>query len=142
MKITRKQLRSIIAEAVMLESGIPMTNAELEAHGIPTFKPGAPGYHPLFDGNYIGNGIVPRWDANSGVGDAVKAVMDNNMDNEHIAAAYPIMYSGAAPQYLPFGFFAELSKEIIKLAPDDKSIRDALEMVSFSQDYETNPPGW
>tara|TARA_Y100001970_G_C14254249_1_gene874004 strand:- start:2554 stop:3564 length:1011 start_codon:yes stop_codon:yes gene_type:complete len=143
MIVTKNQLRKIIREALLSESsGMAMSNEELEAHGVPTFKSGAPGYHPLFDGNYWGNGILSGWASQAGLDGVVKELMEANMDNEYIAAAYPIMYEKAAPSYLPFGFFNEFAKVLEKLAPDDEDLSTKLMMVRMSDDFEYNPPGW
>ena len=111
MKISKRQLRRIIKEAIILEQRGDTWNSSHK------------GYHPLFDGSYAGNGYV------GGAFEPAREFFEANSDNEVFTLALEIMDGKAGrPPYLPFGFADKVMMEITKvggLTPDKITHIDA-----------------
>ena len=120
MRVTKRQLRKIIHEALLNEQA-----------GDGNWKPEYQGYHPLFAGNYAGNGYTTRmWEP-------ARAFFEANADNEHFALALEIMDGkNNRPPYLPFGFASAVMKQITKVGGLSPEIIQELDMDMMSTDNE------
>ena len=120
MKITRRQLRRIIREAVEAES---------------TFGKNAP--HPLLADSYDGNGYT------AALFEPIRDWLDEHHDeSEETKLLHTILTGGIKMlPYVPFVFGDRALKKMRELGAD----REALEDIGFKSmrdQYEYNPPGW
>ena len=119
MKITKRQLRRIIKESLILEQNDS------------SWKPSYKGYHPLFAGSYAGNGWV------TSTFNPAREFFEANSDNEHFAVALEIMDRRAdRPPYFPFGFADAVMDEISKVGGLDPAVVDRIEMSMLGSDNE------
>ena len=119
MKITKRQLRRIIKEAI-------------GASDISTFGDGnIPLYHPLLKGDYAGNGystslFMPIMDW----------LDDNKNASEHTKLLHAIVTGKVKGlSYVPFKFGDEVIKQLGRLGVDRSDIED-IEFRSMLDDYE------
>jgi len=130
MKITKKQLRQIIREAVALRESIPGTEQPDE-----TFGSNAP--HPLLRNNYSGNG----WITSMFEGAPYEFAKANAAQSEHLQLLVDILDGKVDLNYVPFIFADELMMEFSKLGLDPKATQE-LDQDMIGEDNEYNPPGW
>jgi hypothetical protein len=71
----------------------------------------------------------------------VKDILLNNLDNPHIKLAHDIIINDRDPGYLPFNFFNQLQDEFEKLGASAELLQH-MDYVTFTDDFEINPPGW
>lgn len=131
MKITKRQLRQIIREAVQLRESIPGMEAERGS------KFGNPP-HPLFADSYPGNGYQ------LGVfqDPALVSWLDANVEkSEHFKALKGLLDRTIDLPYVPFAFADDTIAEMEKHGAPAEAISN-VEMQSATSDSEYNPPMW
>ena len=119
VKITKRQLRKLVREALLIEQ---RDNK---------WKPEHAGYHPLFDGSYAGNGYTTdMWEP-------ARSFFEENADNEYFALALEIMDGkNRRPPYFPFGFADEVMNQITVVGGLSPEIIQGLDMDMMGTDKE------
>ena len=129
MKITKRQLRQIIKEAVILRESPPGDDVDQ------TFGNNAP--HPLLRNNYMGNG----WLTSLYDGAPYEFAKANASTNEHFEVLVQLLDGKLGIDYVPFIFADELMDAFSMGGLDPQAIQQ-LDSDMVGEDNEYNPPGW
>jgi len=129
MRITTRQLRQIIREAVILRESPPGAGADQ------TFGNNAP--HPLLRNSYMGNGWI------TGIFDGApyEFAKANASTNEHMKVLVGILDGTMDLPYVPFIFADELMDAFSTMGLEPTAIQQ-LDDDMVGEDNEYNPPGW
>ena len=128
VKITKRQLRKIIREALINES---MPGEDTNE------KFGSKAPHPLLRDSMMGNGYV----TNIFDGPPIDLARQSAENNEHMKVLVDIYDGNMNIRYVPFNFADQVMMEFSKLGLDPKSTSQ-LDMDMAMDDNEYNPPGW